>query len=174
MRNDTRGLPLTLWLCMAMAVAVVLGVTQVAGAQSDEWCVDRETAIQVRDKARAYEILCDALPAGADIDADLSGLCEEAGGVSRIWVKAQMTDEARRAARKAQREANRRAGQLEECRVQRDVQARRIDKMSDELDASKRQSSRNLWLAGAGGTVTLVLGAILAGELTGLWDLGPR
>jgi hypothetical protein len=153
-------LPFSVWVALALATAVLLVTAGEARAQSGEqWCVDRETATEVRDKARAYEALCEALP-GSEVDADLSALCDDASGASRIWSKAQITDEARQAAREAQRQANVREGRLTECQTQSADQNQRVERLSGTVGEQKAKLQRQVpkWVVYAVGA-----GAVLAG-----------
>jgi len=145
-------------------------LTPVAWAGEPGWCedgylcIEDETARQVRDKARGFELLCSQLGELPSLPPALEALCEEPAGASRIWAKAQKTTEAQQAARKAQREANTAKGQLAEVRRQREAERRRVDRLTRENTRLERRPKRwILWVATAGA----LLGGGAAGYAAG-------
>ena len=148
---------LLFWLLTPVAWAAEPG-----WCEDDYLCIEDETARQVRDKARGFELLCSQLGELPSLPPALEALCEEPTGASRIWAKAQKTTEAQQAARKAQREANVTKGQLAEARRQRDTERARNDRLAQENARLKGRPSPWSWLgwgfcagAGAAGGVQL-------------------
>jgi len=142
------------------ALTFVVATLLASPSHADEWCVDKEVAITVRDKARAYEALCrevSALPEGVRV------LCEDAS-TSAEWVaKAERLDDVQAALAKTEAELNGCRGRVNECRSQVVPLQRRVESLAGEKHRADRLAKRwPRWVSVAG----VVVGVVGGGALT--------
>jgi predicted GTPase len=140
---------------------------------ADQWCTDKQTAIKVRDKARAFEQFCKTVQLSV-LPPDLAALCGDVSKISDMYAKAKRTDQAIETAERLQRKYNTQSGRLAECQTESKRWARRFERKSDEVAAERQKRQTFQTISTIAGGAAVVVGALLVFEYTGVTRFGPR
>lgn len=174
-RNASSDLQrLALWLLILIGLMLA---PRLAGAEEPEWCedgylcIEDDTARQVRQKARGFEVICSQASPPEALPPALAELCEEPSGASRIWVRAERYRKAEQRADEMQREANVAKGKRAEAVRETKALRQQVEALSE--DKGRALEARKQWRAfglGAAG-VAVVTGGILLGDVANWWDV---
>lgn len=132
------------------------------GCPDDKWCADKETAIQVRDKARAFEAICDNTYLSPDTPERIRQLCDDESTFSDLLADAETKEEHASTNRELQRKANLCQGSLSYCKTKRKGQSRRISNL--EARIPKRSGASWTFIGACGGSVAAGLARLLLAD----------